>query len=433
MGWDSNAHNLLTAPISWGDISHATGIGGPPYDLGNMIKTGYIKPMAKYKPVRSSNPGILSASERAAVRYGMAEPVLEGSFTPPEVPPAWAYNKPRGIKNTSDNPTSSDEWFRALDFDGYLANAVSPVAMNIRRLTIRGQFGIEVYKDAGVSQVFGGQWDGEHNLKVDELLLSGGSLPNSYIGFVFQDLNGTGSDYNVVVTNKMFRDIGIDYTAMFYPQGNGAQGDYIFDNLRHPYIPILDDTNRIGHTYRVVFAVFPYQITSGYAYQVVASNTPGYSLGFDASNRADVLTIQSWSASDIGNLRGTINSGPSLTFVGNYDGTWAEYALSSDIYSTLVTPGEWSNPSNLIVETRMSVIGGTGFIGSSPSGTNYATKQKSIALTTPDYTYVNQNIATFSEHIFLPRSVSGQGVIISALFRAGSNEQNFANTLTLTV
>ena len=74
MGWN-NDYTLLTAPISLGDISRATGVGGPPYDLGNMIKNGtIINAMAKYKPVKSNNPGILTVTERAAKRYGMSEP-----------------------------------------------------------------------------------------------------------------------------------------------------------------------------------------------------------------------------------------------------------------------------------------------------------------------------------------------------------------------
>lgn len=128
MGWDSNSHLVLTAPISLADISWACGRGGSgSYNLGDMIKNGTtINKWAKFKPVKSSNPGILSATELAVANYGISIPGAGfGGFTGSSGMIAnlasadWVYDKP-----TAGQP---NEWFRALDFDGYRTGATPPI------------------------------------------------------------------------------------------------------------------------------------------------------------------------------------------------------------------------------------------------------------------------------------------------------------------
>lgn len=53
MSWDSTNHRM-TKPVGLGDISSATNIAGPPYDLGTMITTSTtIEKFAKWHPVIS--------------------------------------------------------------------------------------------------------------------------------------------------------------------------------------------------------------------------------------------------------------------------------------------------------------------------------------------------------------------------------------------
>ena len=118
MGWN-NDYTLLTAPISLGDISRATGVGGPPYDLGYMIKNGTaINIYAKYKPVKWGSVTPPRDVDLEQLDYGISvnESIdMSKSFQNPY----WTYNRP-----TAGAP---NEWFRALDFHRYKANAECPL------------------------------------------------------------------------------------------------------------------------------------------------------------------------------------------------------------------------------------------------------------------------------------------------------------------
>lgn len=54
MSWNGTTKRMV-APVGWGDISQATGVGGQSYDLGDMLKNSVIiNKWAKWKPVRDS-------------------------------------------------------------------------------------------------------------------------------------------------------------------------------------------------------------------------------------------------------------------------------------------------------------------------------------------------------------------------------------------
>ena len=133
MSWDTN-HTLLVAPVSLADISYIAGLGQP-YDLGNMIVNGSAPNLwAKWKPFKSSIPAFNTTTQAgqsdrdyyAAQRnYGVGIPT-ETSFGDPTYgfmykllnsQLMWYYDRP-----TAGQPS---EWFRALDFDGYLPGARS--------------------------------------------------------------------------------------------------------------------------------------------------------------------------------------------------------------------------------------------------------------------------------------------------------------------
>lgn len=141
MGWDG-AHTLLTTPISLGDVSYATHIGGPPYDLGYMIKnTGSLATWAKGIPVPSTNPGIITEAERKAANHGLKNiPIfqnktmanlfnfwVEGSTASADQPVCgrnpsggyWAYVHP--------STWAAGNWYRALDFTNYCPSCKYPI------------------------------------------------------------------------------------------------------------------------------------------------------------------------------------------------------------------------------------------------------------------------------------------------------------------
>lgn len=125
MGWDSSGIKL-TAPISLGDISVATGVGGDSYDLGDMISTGtLINPAAKFKPIAYPVWGVLTEAQRKAHNCGLSMTLYSSlsalwaaamNMSPGAL--AWNYEKPRGFGGVLNEP------FRVLDFDGYFKPSV---------------------------------------------------------------------------------------------------------------------------------------------------------------------------------------------------------------------------------------------------------------------------------------------------------------------
>lgn len=281
MGWNNG---ILTLPIGWGDISRATGVGGPPYDLGNMIVNGTsINAMAKYKPVRHSNRGILSLSERASTRYGFGAAMPQLTLSDNEPENIWTYLRPRGVKNTSLNPTSTDEWFRALDFDGYASDACAPLATSVGNLTYDDWSNILVFVN-GLSNSLRPdmtrRWVADRSLSIGELLEGGGeNRYDNYVSFLLIDTQDWSK--NLIVTNTTFRTLvnnGGNGTFRLNAQGERESG------LDYPAIPILS-SSRNGHTFRVVVCLATMQPSAGNAYEVYTSNLASYipySLGFEA-------------------------------------------------------------------------------------------------------------------------------------------------------
>lgn len=118
MGWNQ-AGTKLTAPISWGDISRATGVGGPNYVMSNMVvQSTIIEKFSKKKPVDLNAFGALTTAQWKQTNWGLSIPsytsasalvaALRSGITPGA---HWPYVKPTA-------------WGRALDLDGYVTNAI---------------------------------------------------------------------------------------------------------------------------------------------------------------------------------------------------------------------------------------------------------------------------------------------------------------------
>lgn len=110
--------------ISIADLQSA--LGTSRNDLGGIIVNANINKWAKHKPFRNSTVGFpINVSQstpeaRSSARVDAALDVNFGLDIPKYTPTnfkthyaeQWAYNRPRGAAN--------NEWFRMLDFDGYL-------------------------------------------------------------------------------------------------------------------------------------------------------------------------------------------------------------------------------------------------------------------------------------------------------------------------
>lgn len=120
--------------ISISDIQ--TVIGSGIKDIGGLIANGSLNMWAKHKPFRNSAIGFPfdisqstpelrcpnRVSQALLSNFGLTIPRFNASDFKTHYSDVWTYNRPRGLKNTLINPTANDEWFRVIDFDGYLHN-----------------------------------------------------------------------------------------------------------------------------------------------------------------------------------------------------------------------------------------------------------------------------------------------------------------------
>ena len=149
MGWNNN---ILTAPISLGDISYATGVGGPPY----MISRGALNKWAKWQlfsmnalyDTRFKDAGSESSVPASARMTNPLSGIMSRMWGFYPISSSLTLGNP-GIKLYSgltslNNPLKSDlddfgagnhwkrelpsgrltDWLRALDYDGYTSECL---------------------------------------------------------------------------------------------------------------------------------------------------------------------------------------------------------------------------------------------------------------------------------------------------------------------
>ena len=228
MSWDGRK---MTKPIGMGDISQAVSYGS--LDLGKLIANGTIRPMAKYKPVRRPEIGILNETQRASTRYGFGT-ISDSSL--PQLPMSeaepkndWVYKRPQGIGN------NNNEWYRALDFDGYVKDACPPLVVKAERIANDGKSVVMLYGDSITNgqRPDGKSWVANESLSLDELLASASDYTGYNIAFILCN----GSTKNLIVTNV---------TAWsFIHEKNKVNGFYFYPSeykesgVTYPAVPLL--------------------------------------------------------------------------------------------------------------------------------------------------------------------------------------------------
>lgn len=422
------SEGVLTAPITTANLMAALGRAG---GVGYVIKNGRINPMAKYKAVKSSKTSPLTNSDRAAVRYGLVAP---GDYYPNSkaIPTSWTYDRP-----TAGQP---NEWFRVLDFNGYDINALPPLALDMQSgggLKVGGGFAIILWKDSYVNTygtIIGtsGKWYSDRSLSVQEILGSASSYYDRYIAFVFGLYNTEKSaitDVAVVTTGLKFGNIDGSSVFRFYPQGDGASGDYIEGGVRYPIIPLLRDATYAGRQFLVAVCLSSTGAASGYAYQNISASYPCLSLGFDSSHRWDYALAVASSSSAIDSLECVFNSGPTLTYITQHSGGWNEYSCAKTITATITRPAGWTG-ANVTIEMTAIVLGGA-FGGTPDSSSAYN-----------PFTYRKENVSipagsgaitvslTTIPHAFIFKDAP-KVVNVTAVVKQSTNIKSFDNTLVI--
>lgn len=137
MAYDSNT-GTITRPINFKDISDALSIGSG--DLGTLCSSQKINKWAKSKPFRMDKVGIATYEDRATLRGADVQSVFGLRIPSPVYPSDWNNSYAQAIKAASMKSESYsflpprglntgiiNEWFRALDFDGYMSDPEPPL------------------------------------------------------------------------------------------------------------------------------------------------------------------------------------------------------------------------------------------------------------------------------------------------------------------
>lgn len=267
MGWNSSMR-LLTSPMSWGDISQATGVGGPPYTMGDMVMDSVI--LNKWSAVKpttvaaaSNVQAFANASARgaafAAVNYGLTIPSYSSlyNFAQDWRNSAWPYTQPQA------------RWWRTgpnQDLDGYIAHADSWQLGQGDTKTLYAPFGCALYfpsETVGNNDYISMDFFAENiNYLVPLAGLKKGSLALStfYLGLVAVD-EATGQNVMYIT----------DTVA-------GSVGDYV-----HIEIPVLPNLQN-NTDYRFFPALIRHSLGTFTGWTSTLGNSGGEIVSLDAYN-----------------------------------------------------------------------------------------------------------------------------------------------------
>ena len=393
MSWNGRK---MTKPIGMGDISNAVAYGS--LDLGTLIANGTIKPMAKYKPVRHSEVGILNETQRAATRYGFGSTLPQLPMSVAEPQNDWAYQRPRGIGN--------NEWYRMLDFDGYVNDACHPLVLSAEQIANDGRSVIVLYGNDRSNGVRGDSksWASGESLSLSELLTSA----SDYTGYNIAFLLCNGDKKNLIVTNQTMAQFISNPSQAFYLYTT----DTIDSGVTYPAVQILA-SSKSGDKVTVIVCLTsggPTDTSRAYNVYTDVASSIVYSLGFVAGcDRASKAVTTSTFTLDGVDFVLTVSATNMITeiYVGGL--YWRAYRVS--VTGTFDNPVGWS-PTDLTktLGGTISITNGGGYVfGSSPtSGNNTISANTSAEL----YPYASGQTRTLytassDKYLWLPLSGSG--------------------------
>ena len=259
MGWNGN---ILTAAVGWGNISDATHQGGPPYTMGAMVaNSSQINMWAKWKPFKypsagwntTTQQGAQDRADAAASRnYGIAIPT-ETSFG--DITYGFLsklYNQQMGWYYDKPTAGAPNEWFRALDFDGYQSDARALTLQMVNTSysldgsgQVKFDWPLQIYDPTSTTQI-----------RPFDLKIGGVTLDQCYFGAF---IHGTGVT-DVWSAPSKYADVGASVTFTNFQAYAGKTVDIV------PFISTIQLSQGIGPGSAATFAswnVAPIQITIG--------------------------------------------------------------------------------------------------------------------------------------------------------------------------
>ena len=395
MGWDGRK---MTKPIGMGDISNAVAYGS--LDLGALIANGAIRPMAKYKPVRHSEVGILNETQRVSTRYGFGSNLPQLPMSAAEPQNDWAYQRPRGIGN--------NEWYRMLDFDGYVNDACHPLVLSVEKMANDGMSVIVLYGDDRSNGVRsdGKSWASGESLSLSELLTSASDYTGHYIAFLLCN----GDKKNLIVTNKTMAQFITNPSQAFYLYTT----DTTDSGVTYPSVPLLA-SSKSGDKVTVIACLAATSLaptSSSRAYNVysdVGSYTL-YSLGFvTGCDRASEAVTTSAFTLDGVDFSLTVSATNMITEINTGGLYWRAYRVS--VMGTFNNPVGWS-PTDLTktLSGTISINNNSGYVfGSSPTSGNNIISANTSAELYPYASGQERTLYTAGSDKYLWVGLSGPG------------------------
>lgn len=220
--------------ITIDDINAVVGSSGG--DIGRVITDGasnnLINKWAKYKPYRSTLHTTTENARREA-HYGLSVQEFTELGTPTStaqnciIPKliagtaGWDYLPPRGVSS------QHVEWFRFLDYNGYINDAVCPV----------GEPATSIYVTGGTAQIAWGAIDNldSGNLTLSDIYIGNTQLTQYYLGVL---LYRSDSNYHIVTSDNTLGTGDVQITISDFPQSD--LGDWrvypFFSSVQIPYI-----------------------------------------------------------------------------------------------------------------------------------------------------------------------------------------------------
>lgn len=355
MSWNGRK---MTKPIGIGEINSVVTYDS--FDLGTLIAKGIIRPMAKYKPVRHSEIGILNESQRASMRYGFGSALPQLPMSAAEPQNDWVYQRPRGIGN--------NEWYRALDFDGYVNDACHPLVVKAEQIASDGRNVVMLYGDGMTNgqRSDGKAWAANESLSLDELLSSASDFTGYNLAFIICN-NGV---KNLVVSKMTAWSFIYEKSKVngfyFYPTDTEDSG------VEYPAVPVLAASKSGDKVTVIVCLASGGPTDSSVAYNVytdVASRIV-YSLGFvsgcDRASAPVTTTAFKMDGVDFSLSVHAQNMVTEIQYNGYY---WRAYMVTvNGTFDMSSTPGWVPTDLKKSLSGSISISNGGGFFfGSSPS------------------------------------------------------------------
>ena len=413
-------------------VSEVNSLIGEGLDVGSLCTSARINKWAKWKPFRSAAIGFSTASDQmdAMKNVNMGLSITTADISSGHISnPAWTYNKPRGIKNTSTNPTTNDEWYRLLDFaplgsttaaPGYCHNAVAPIAVEWPQfLYCDFQIRVTLFADQQVNTGTS-SWDPDTCISLFDILMGSGNTENNYADYYIALLitnNSGGQNSNVLlssgVTLRAFstyqQPLYVDFCSYEAPESAQAGCIVMPEYTLAP--------NKTGQNFDVAWVLAPLSSSDTY----MTTNFPTMiSLNLESGVNFNNLRLDY--ADTIYGLTGYITtSSPALTSTGvtcqfsiQESGTYILYHLGTLKAYLDVSDCDWHIVSNGSLANRQEVYIELGSSSGSPATPVVATATTAHAfivttdvipdptqvdLTTAYSQYYNNNVAAMKAYV----------------------------------